>query len=173
MSEKVIFLDFDGVLSTTRSCLVFGNSTDFDSIAVRMLSNLCAATGVKIVCSSSRTNPGHKGNFQETLTLLTEAGFDPVHLHKDWSCFFDMLTPRKAHISQWLSEHPEVTHYAIIDDEAVGLPNMVRVTDADGLQAKHFDKLARILDFDMGAIFTQARHNNFTRRKQNIPGMAP
>lgn len=157
MSEKIIFLDFDGPLSNPRVILYAGHDNAIDPVAIGALNNLCEATGIKIVCTSTRTIPGNQENFEETVAMLALAGLNPEHLHKDWSCFYDMVTPRKAHICQWLSEHPEVTHYAIIDDEAVGLPHMVRVTEMDGLQVRHFEKLAKLLDFKLIDVFNRAR----------------
>jgi hypothetical protein len=155
--EKVIFLDFDGPISNPRSILCTGSETPFDPIAVGALSNLCEATGVKIVCSSTRTFASSQRSREETEALLTAAGFDLKHLHPDWSCFYDSGTSRRTHIKQWLAKHPEITHYAIIDDENVKLPNLVRVTERDGLLMRHFEQLARILDFPIIDIFKTAR----------------
>ncbi len=174
-ASKVIFLDFDGPLSNPRVILYGGNDNAIDPVAVTALNNLCEATGVKIVCSSTRTIPGHQGNFDETVAMLAAAGLDPKHIHEDWSCFYDLSTSRKTHIKQWLAKHPEVTHYAIIDDEAVGLPGMVRVTDMDGMQVKHFEKLAKLLDFNLMDVFNHAREKWYENKQRlhKAPGMTP
>ena len=172
-AHKVIFLDFDGPLSNPRVILYGGHDNAVDPVAVTALNNLCAATGVKIVCSS--TIPGHQGNFEETVAMLAAAGLDPQHLHEDWSCFYDTERPRKAHIKQWLSQHPEVTHYAIIDDEPVGLPGVVRVTEMDGMQVKHFERLASLLDFNLTDVFNHAREKWYenTQRLHRVLVMTP
>ena len=174
MNTKIIFLDFDGPLSNPRIILSLGDDNEFDPVAVGALNNLCEATGVKIVCSSTRTMAGNDKNFQKTRALLTSAGLDPCHLHEDWCCFYSMNTSRKTHISQWLAKHPEVTHYAIVDDERVRLPNLVRVTEMDGLLVRHFEKLAKILDFNVMDIFNKAREKNSVRKDVTAkPALTP
>jgi len=176
MSEKVIFLDFDGPLSNPRVILYAGNDNAIDPVALGALNNLCEATGVKIVCSSTRTLAGHAENFEETKRLLQEAGLDLKHLHEDWSCFYSDKTTREEHIRKWLHHHPEVTHYAIIDDEKIKLrKHLVRVTEMDGLQVQHFEKLAKILDFNIIDVFNHARNkwyqNKLGRRAE--AGLTP
>jgi hypothetical protein len=158
MSEKIIFLDFDGPLSNPRVVLYGGYDNALDPVAVTALNNVCSYTGAKIVCTSTRTAPHSAENYAETQALLEAAGLDLRHLHQDWSCFYDMDSPRKTHIKKWLHAHPQVKHYAIIDDEAVGMKNMIRVGDMDGLQIRHFEKLARLLDFRLCDVFNHARN---------------
>ena len=106
MSVKVIFLDIDGVLNCDRT----PNPRKFpyvvDKRLLARLQKLLARTRAKIVLSSSWR-------------------LDPVGLlaAKYWGVpFIDTLPDlpdktRKDEVLTWLSAHPRVGRYAIIDDE--------------------------------------------------------
>ena len=50
---NVIFLDFDGVLNSVRSCLAFKTFNTFDPVSVRLVNRLCDLADARIVVSSS------------------------------------------------------------------------------------------------------------------------
>lgn len=103
---KVIFLDIDGVLN----CAKTRNPRRFpyvlDRRLLRRLTRLLDRTGAKVVLSSSWR-------------------LDPVGLlaAKYWGLpFLDVLpdkprSPRRGEILAWLSGHPRVRRFAVIDDE--------------------------------------------------------
>jgi hypothetical protein len=103
---KVIFLDIDGVLNCSKT----PNPRKFpyvvDKRLLIRLQKLIDRTGAKVVLSSSWR-------------------LDPIGLFaaKRWGVpFIDVSpdkpkSPRCKEILNWLSEHPRVTRYAIIDDE--------------------------------------------------------
>ena len=103
---KVIFLDIDGVLN----CKTTPNPRQFpyvvDKKLLARLMRLLDRTGAKVVLSSSwRIDP--VGRFAA----------------KHWGVpFIDVCpdkpkSPRRNEMLAWLSRHPKVTRYAVIDDE--------------------------------------------------------
>jgi hypothetical protein len=147
---KVLFLDIDGVLNSYRSCYAFngfphsftGKCRDkFDWTAVALVRNLCEETGASIVLSSSWRIGRVVHECANGLDL-------PI---------FD-FTPRIAgydgkvrgdEIDAWLKAHPEVTQYAIVDDDSdmlLGqLPRFVKTTHEDGLSFANFLALKELL----------------------------
>jgi hypothetical protein len=110
---KIIFLDIDGVLNCdkTRNPRKFPYVVDPTLLA--RLKRLLKATGAKVVLSSSWR-------------------CDPVGIlaAKHWGVpFFDVCpdkpkSARGKEMLEWLSRHPKVTRFAIIDDEDDGLDDL-------------------------------------------------
>ena len=103
---KVIFLDIDGVLncSTTRNPRKFPYVVDRRLLA--RLQKLLDRTGAKVVLTSSwRLDP--IGLFATRHWGVPFIGASPDKPR----------SPRCKEILDWLSEHPRVTRYAVIDDE--------------------------------------------------------
>ena len=88
---KVIFLDFDGVLTTPDSDYVFVPEL------LQRLGDLLANTDARIVISSSRRGP----TLRDTLDNLV----DPLAWY------------RGQQVEAYLDEHPEIHSYVILDDE--------------------------------------------------------
>jgi len=109
----IIFLDFDGVIRVEG-----GNdggwampSIDFQPDRMKMISRICEKTGAKIVISSDWRSDGF-----DKISRLISPYLSP-HIHEDWAT--EIRGYRWAEIERWLSNHPEVTKYAILDDMAV------------------------------------------------------
>ena len=110
---KVIFLDFDGVITVPPKWLI---KTD----KLKWIKRIVDETGAKIVVSSSwrmddveRTREFIFGEQKRTkrnkmLQWLVDNIYDVTHTHK---------SPRGEEIKDWLNEHPEVENYVIIDDD--------------------------------------------------------
>lgn len=127
---KVLFLDVDGVLN---SATWFASQppmavTEVDATAVRRIQRIVAQTGAKVVLSSSwRHQP-------ELVAQLRAAGV-PI----------DDMTPRSENrgdeIRAWLLGHPEVTTFAILDDDAdagdYAPERFVRTYWRTGMYGKH------------------------------------
>jgi hypothetical protein len=125
--SRILFLDIDGVLNSTRSALAFDGTPhsfrsacmgQFDMVAVALVRRLCEVTGTAVVLSSD-------WRYNTTAHLTANALNLPV---------VD-VTPclpasRGVEIDTWLAAHPEVTAYAIVDDNGGMLPK----------QAPHFVK---------------------------------
>lgn len=147
---KVLFLDIDGVLNSERSCLAFQGfphdfegrgKAKFDWTAVALIRRLCGETDASIVLSST----------WRILHSVHECanGLDlPI---------FD-ATPRIAgydgkvrgdEIDAWLNAHPEVTSYAIVDDDSDMLekqkPFFVQTDFRAGLTLDDYLQLKQLL----------------------------
>lgn len=102
---KVLFLDIDGVLNnsyTKEKCLGF---TGVDKKLAKLLSNwLRKNTDISVVLSSTwRTDP-------KMWYAINAEGIE-------WIDVTDELNGRSQQIERWLVAHPDVTHYAIRDDQ--------------------------------------------------------
>jgi hypothetical protein len=149
---KVLFLDIDDVLCSLKSSAACGgyphDFTDplmFDQHAIKLLRKLGNA-GVRFVLSSTwRIHFDAKDAARGLGLPITES--TPFHPH---GC-------RGSEIAEWLSENPQVTHYAILDDstdmmdEQMG--NFVHVEGEDGMRLRDFRRLMQILDVDYDSVF--------------------
>lgn len=106
---KVIFLDVDGVLNSAGLLYHYG----FDYLDEDMVSLFCRVvkeTGAEVVLSSSwRLNGRSRSIVSEALAVhdVEIVGTTP-RLRGE---------PRYREISEWLSDHPDVERYAILDDD--------------------------------------------------------
>lgn len=142
---KVLFLDIDGVLNSARSCVAnhgYPHSFDqnqitmFDHIAVGLIRGLCVKGDVSVVVSSAWRVLHHWEAIGKGLDLPT-IGATP-----------QLLGERGGEIAEWLKDHPEVTQYAIVDDDDDMLPEQrpffVKTNGMDGLMFGDFEKLCSI-----------------------------
>lgn len=143
---KVLFLDIDGVLNSGRTVFAFGDYphglspesiAKFDPVALTLVRNLCRAAGASVVLSSS---------------------WRKLHPYSDVAAALDLpiidstpclSTQRGPEIAQWLELHPEVTHWAIVDDDSdmlpEQLPHFVQTNARDGLTLGNLERLCEIL----------------------------
>ena len=118
----ILFLDFDGVISTNRAWLAQKDIDDFylrwiDPIAVRMIADLCAQYNFQIVIISTWRKFGKA----ECTTALGRAN---IYIHNDWRT--EEIWPkgpngsagsRPAEIDDWLARNGN-PDYLIIDDDS-------------------------------------------------------
>lgn len=141
---KVLFLDVDGVLNKegTKATVetIFGRFTGLDqSLVNKLLIWLKEHEDVKVVLSSSWRLDGR---FDHAFTnKLKEAGVTWID-----------ETPNCGHrgedIYQWYMDHPEVTHFAILDDTSDVHPvgkALVQTSAKTGLRDKDLKKLEELL----------------------------
>lgn len=151
---KVLFLDIDGVLNSRRTVVATGgypHSFDgecrsrFDWIAVRMIRVLCEKEDASIVLSSSWRHGTHA--VHECANGLDLPIFDKTPA---------LPGVRGEEIQDWLNRHPEVTHYAIVDDNGDMLESQrdhfVQTDEAEGLSFADFKALQRILQGQLGGV---------------------
>jgi hypothetical protein len=110
---KVIFLDIDGVLNSTRT----PNPRNFPYIVdpklLRRFKRVLARTRAKVVLSSTwRYDPA--GRFSAKHWGIPFIDFTPDMPKK----------PRRNEIVAWLRDHPDVDRFAVIDDEDDGLDEL-------------------------------------------------
>lgn len=117
--KKIIFLDIDGVLCNRRSLMMKQrikcmNMLDRD--CVDRLDALCAAGGgdVGIVISSTWRKYHSREDISEH---LEHHGLRPGLVHEDWRTIV-LEGFRGDEIAEWLSRHPEVTSFLILDDDS-------------------------------------------------------
>lgn len=150
---KVIFLDIDGVLNSSRSCAVYGGYPfpgrreerdweKFDGVAVGMLRRIVKKTGASCVLSSSWRLGMSDAEMRELGSYLDVPMIGRTRSNAG-------LEKRGAQIQDWLDEHPEVERYVILDDDSDMLDEQrdcfVKVQFADGLSFQgHLDAI-RIL----------------------------
>lgn len=149
MSDRIIFLDMDGVLSTVRGWLT---NTDkeipdrwIDPVAVKLLNIICAETDAVVVVSSTWRLNEQRANF---LDILQRNGF-AGSIHDDWRT--KDLRPQNKNrgheVVEWLSRHPEIEDHVILDDDSDfqdGQP-LVLTDSYNGLLYEHFNEAKRIL----------------------------
>ena len=133
---RVIFLDFDGVISSEQSCTFWHNKRDQDKWENEMYSSwkgtlfeylaheFCPIAlsnveelvrrvpDVKIVISSTWRIGTSIDGLKKILApakLVSDAIIDKTPTFRDG--------PRGNEIKSWLDKHPKVTNYVIIDDD--------------------------------------------------------
>lgn len=115
---KVLFLDVDGVLNTTHTLRVIQPERDMfklDMYLVDRLKKVVEDTGCELVLSSAwRCFEGGREFLEHTLGL---------HFLSETKRFNGC---RGEEIQSWLKERPEVTRYAIVDDDSDMLESQLR-----------------------------------------------
>lgn len=131
---KIIFLDFDGVIRTTRASIAIGETgmlTYLDPIACKLVEKLITDHGARIVISSTWRNQHKK---RDIYYLLKSAGHHIIcgAMHERWCTpHFRDGRSRGHEIEVLLSEiesHEHVESYVILDDD----------NDMLSYQQKHF-----------------------------------
>lgn len=110
---KVLFLDIDGVANsaTYAKSLGKGGMLGIDPAAAKIIRKLIYETECFVVISSTwRHSPDLMAQIQEQITQRIY-GQTPY-----------LAAIRGAEIKKYLDEHPEITHYAIVDDDSDMLP---------------------------------------------------
>ena len=117
---KVCFLDFDGVFTLTHTCYLLGGYVDHT--AVQILNKFLVDNEFKIVISST----WRKGSSAlELSSYLNLSGFNSGLLFYDDFKTKSLSGFRGEEIAEWLSRHPEVQNYIIVDDDDDMLPDQL------------------------------------------------
>lgn len=103
---KVLFLDIDGVVNCATTIERFRGCFGIDPSMASRVKNIIEATGCSVVLSSSwRYDDPFRDEVQERVCDLLDV--TPKN---------NGLTSRGTEVKSWLEGHPEVTRYAILDD---------------------------------------------------------
>lgn len=133
---KVLFLDVDGVLNWNKTVAYLG----INAKMVKRLRRVLNATGAYVVLSSTWRKLPHS-----YAAFIRKTGIRPISKTP-----VSPLGIRGREIQQWLSEHPEVTAYAIVDDDGDMLPEQapffVQTSNETGLTDEHADMLIAVLN---------------------------
>ena len=145
---KVIFLDHDGVICLSSNwgsrlkkqqkakrklsqdvmtLPVDARFDNFDKKAIKVLNEILEKTGAEIVVSSDWkrwANVEEMGDYYEKHGI-TKRPIDFTDTLLDgsrvtWNRNWDLEGTRSLEIQDWLSNHPEVTHWVAIDDLEMG-----------------------------------------------------
>lgn len=144
---KVIFLDVDGVLNSTRTAAAFGgfpmelhHAEAFDWVAIKLLQRLCDSSGTQIVLSST---------WRRYFSVKEMADLFKLPI-VDQTPVLD--TKRGVEIDEWLKLHPEVKEYVILDDDDDMMShqksNFVRTNPEEGLSWANYVRVCDILKAD-------------------------
>jgi hypothetical protein len=141
-ATRVLFLDIDGVLNSHRTCVGLGGFSGdfsaegvalFDHAALGLVRGLCRVGGVSVVLSSS-------WRIVHSFASVA-AGLDLPVVDRTPS----LGGCRGDEIADWLSRHPGVERYAIVDDDSdmlpTQLPFFVKTNGFEGLLWRDFEKL--------------------------------
>lgn len=135
-SVRVVFLDIDGVLNSSKT----PNPRKFPYVAdpglvARLRDLLDRAGAVAVLSSTWRYDPVGLLAAKHWLVPFVDATPDLPH------------RPRRDEISAWLAGHPDVTRFAIIDDENDDLDGfpLFQPSRADGLTPEIADAAVAFL----------------------------
>jgi hypothetical protein len=143
---SILFLDVDGVLNNEAifASREYGPAPICPERCTRLL-RMVDDIGCRIVLSSSWRGIPSLERKLRAAGILRRA-------HKHWKTphLLDADENRRGReIALWLSRHPEVTRYAIVDDESDILPEqvpyLVKTSFKTGLLDKHVARLTAIL----------------------------
>lgn len=120
---KILFLDIDGVVNKQDNFKYSKGVTQFpiDSYCAFLVGRIQIATDCKVVLSSSwRNHPEGVAEVEKAVIPLLDKTkniyktLDPPIFARgrEWS-----QSLRGDEVNEWLSRHPEVTKYAILDDD--------------------------------------------------------
>jgi len=150
---KVIFLDIDGVFCTLRSHFAYakkgGLMCHFDPTCCRLIKKLLELHNAKIVVSSVWRYDHHKVELFAKLKKHNLFQF----LHEDWrtSDLFNKI--RGEEVKEWLSRHPEVEKYIIIDDDSDFLeeqkPFFIKTNGREGFGAENFQLFEKLMEIKL------------------------
>jgi hypothetical protein len=154
LPTKVLFLDIDGVLNSQKTCEAFGsplkggfphgfdadNMALFDHAAIALIRKLCEKTDASIVLSSSWRIIHSVHDCANGLDL-------PIFDRTPSLTWPERV--RGDEIAAWLTDHPEVTRYAIVDDDSDMLDwqksRFVQTNFQEGLSFCNYEDLMCLL----------------------------
>jgi hypothetical protein len=148
---KALFLDIDGVILSGEDLWRTKNNRYLPPEKIDLVHSICDRTGAAVVVSSTWRC------FQDCPDLLAAAGL-AHRLHRDWRTDQETRSAsgiyrgeaRGRQIQRWLDSHPEVSAYAIVDDDSDMLPeqmpHFVKTAFTTGLDGPLADRLVGILN---------------------------
>jgi len=147
MMGRILFLDIDGVVLSGEELWRTGDHRYLPPEKIALVNEVCARTGAEVVVSSTWRS------FDYCQDMLLRAG---ICLHRDWRTELESKTGsiiigcrRGEQIKRWLHWHPEISSYAIVDDDSDMLPEQmerfVKTPFTTGIDREHVEGLVEIL----------------------------
>ena len=152
--KKVIFLDFDGVITTYR------RKWKIDVDKVRIVNDICAACGAEVVVTSS-WRVGFRGDVVGFTGHLSRYFADNGYSEEDrpdFEKFVRSITGltdtmggcRGDEIERYLNGHSEISDYVIVDDDSdmldTQLLNFVQTDTYDGITEREMNLCVCVLN---------------------------
>ncbi|MDD5061654.1 MAG: HAD domain-containing protein [Candidatus Marinimicrobia bacterium] len=133
---KILFVDCDGVVNNIRTPNTDG--WPIDPFCAFLIGKIVLATDCKIVLSSSwRHSAEGRGVFRRKVYPFID-----ITDHRNYAT-------RGDEIASWLLANPDVTRYAILDDDAdmlpEQLPSFFQTTFAEGLTEEIAERVIKYL----------------------------
>jgi hypothetical protein len=105
---KVLFLDIDGVVNNATTTQRSGLFVGIDPLLAFRVGKIQLDTGCEVVLSSAwRLFPDGRAEVEQRVVPIMDITPD-----------LEGKTDRGCEVLAWLKDHPEVTHHAILDDNA-------------------------------------------------------
>lgn len=134
---KIIFLDIDGVLNTSKTFLEMANESEIneknrvevDEFRVEFLKRIVDKTGALIVLSSSWESYFNK--VSDKIIPVHEKGRKLANIFNKYGIkIYDAIFGLKDELKQekiniWLSLHEDIESFVIIDDDSYSLTNFI------------------------------------------------
>lgn len=147
MNNAVIFLDFDGPIIPTKSWVLghFDKTEKFDPIAVETIKLALRLSKAKLVISSSWRIYSR----DLIVKILDDNGIKEDLLHIDWkidsppTC---KIQDRSYGINRWLTSHPEIVKYAVLDDLKLNVKFLVHIDSDNGFSKQNQIELFKFLN---------------------------
>lgn len=151
-SDRILFLDIDGVMIPATQLLVNPNSCwdrIFPATTIAVLNAICAITKAKVVFNT--THNQQTKDVPDIEIALMNHGFKAEYIHPtDYKTLFPSF-PRAEAIQEWLLRHPEVgDRWVAIDDVICAeYTHMVQVSASGGLDVNNANHAIHILGGQM------------------------
>ncbi len=120
MSQKIIFLDFDGVMLTDESNRRHGYGV-LDTDACVLVKKLCEQSGAKLVVCSSWLHADDR----DVQKMMKDSGLD-AYLHTDWRIADGQdvqAIDKGTFITQWAKDHNLKPTDTVVLDDKMALPS--------------------------------------------------
>lgn len=174
---KIIFLDFDGVITT------YDSQWNLSSSCVLSIEHILKVTGAKIVITSSwaigSLDASHFINKLFNKPEVTITSKNSLFITSIIDIINKDYPLRGEGIQEWLDNHPDVTSYVILDDNSDMLDeqlfNFVQTDTYYGITAREVDLAIRILNEEKITFPVRLNHtllfkwyDNLNSRQSNI-----
>lgn len=158
MTDKIIFLDIDGVLNSVDSSIAFykwmprGTKIQMedrlDSVSIGLLRRLCIETGAKIVISSTWRMGRTESDFVEIFARHGWEDFPIVGLTPIGHTLFEVGHRERGQEIQYWLDHNGNPEYIILDDDSDMLDSQmsrfIHCSNVNGFRSKHYCQALRL-----------------------------
>lgn len=137
MKMKVIFLDIDGVLNTN-------SDREISNDKLKLLSELVSKTGADVVLSSSWRNWWNNPKINIPGSFITNWKKQFLDNNISITLTTELECPKNLSIEKFIIQH-DVKRYVVLDDEPIGIANLVQTNGDIGLTQLDCQKAFQLL----------------------------